>query len=300
MASKVSLFILLMLLAAKPTQAKPTQTNVLRPPDIESAWIEKLSEKNPQKLGDNWWVVTWQNGKVERVKGPPKQQQNIKSVRWFVNDLERGVTGMPNGAIIKLSGFETVTYVYPAFWSGNEWLLEGELKQKAPQAYRDLLILATRQHRTIIALKNELQNQIGLIDQRVALETLKLDYQKAGLSAQEQDHIKRRYKHTQTMVKAYQRLLAHPHPVKKVFPLTLVRTYFFSAEITDLQKRIADQKTQLGKIQDKFKQASAAEKPRLKLTLWQLEQGLEKMEAMLLKVQQTEIQFKQRQALLIY
>ncbi len=176
----------------------------------------------------------------------------------------------------------------------------GRTQTKAPQAYREVLILATRQHRTIIALKNELQNQIGLIDQQVALETLKLDYQKAGLSAQEKDHLKRRYKHTQTMIKAYQRLLAHPHPVKKVIPTTLVRTYFFSEEIAGLQKRISDQKNHLGKIQDKFKQASAAEKPSLKLTVWQLEQGLEKMEAMLLKVQQTELNFKQQQALLIY
>ncbi|MGE3728899.1 MAG: hypothetical protein AB7I41_25350 [Candidatus Sericytochromatia bacterium] len=300
MPAKVLLYIMFLFWATKPIQAKPTQTKVVRPPNIESAWVEKLSEQNPQKWGDSWWVVTWQNGKVEQVKSPPKIRQNIKSVRWYVNDLERGVTGLPHGAIIQLSGRETVTYVYPAFWSGQEWLLEGELKQKAPQAYREVLIQATRQHRAIIALQNELQNQIGLIDQQVALETLKLDYQKPGLTSQEKDYLKRRYKHTKNMIQNYQRLLGDPPSVKKVFPLTLVRTYFFSEEIARLQKRITDQKIHIDKIQGRFKQASASEQPKLKLTLWQLEQSLAKMTAMLNKIQQTELNFKQSNALLYY
>lgn len=293
---KPLLLLFFMLFAILPTHAK-----VIRPPNTEAAWVEKLSELSPQKVGDHWWVVTWNDGRKERLQVPPKNQKGIKSVRWHVNDLERGITSMPNGgALIQLTGKKTVTYVYPAFWTGQAWLLEGELKQKAPEAYRAVLIVATRQHRAIIALRRELQDQIGLIDQQVALENIKLDYQKPGLSAQEKDYLKRRYKHTQTMIASYQRMLANPHPVKKVFPLTLVRTYFFSEEIERLKKRIEDQQAYLQKIHVKFKQASASEKPRLQLTLWQLEQGLNRMNGMLAKFQETEQAFKSSGALLQY
>lgn len=278
----------------------PVLARVPRPPDEESAWVEKLQKEHPQKVGENWWVLTWQNGKTELTSSPPKSVTGLKSVRWHVNDLERGVTAMPNGAIFQLTGLETVTYVYPAFWTGKAWLLESELKTKAPEAYRKVLIQATRQHREIIRLRNELQNKIGLIQHKTNLASLRLDYQKPGLKASEKEYIKRRFVHTKSMIQSYERLLANPNPVRKVFPTTIVRTYFFHEEISSLEMRIDSHQKLIQSTQTKITQAKGFDQKKLKLNLEQLEIELGFIQEMLKKVQATEEVYRSSGQLLYY
>ncbi|PIQ23242.1 hypothetical protein COW64_25570 [bacterium (Candidatus Blackallbacteria) CG18_big_fil_WC_8_21_14_2_50_49_26] len=275
---------------------------VSRPPNIESAWVEKLVPNRPHGIGDAWWEITYQEGRREMQKKRPQTNQGIQSARYHINDLERGVTSLGTaGSLIKISGHETVTYVYPGFWTGSAWMTEQELKVKAPAVYRKYLILATRQHRTIIALRNELQNKIFLLKQKASLAQLELEQQKPGLKAAEKDYLIRRIKHTQTLIESSEKAIAQPHSVRKVFPTTLVRTYFFEEELKANERQTQALKNDLVQLKKKREEAKTeVQRSELKIQIWQVKQEIALMSEMHSKLEQTFQAFREQDLLLHY
>jgi len=265
-----------------------------RPPNQYLIWVQKLSKDRPIKLHAAWWEVTYQSGQRNILQQPPKTQESVRYLRFHVNDREKAVSSHPGmGGMIKISPLETVTYVYPAFWTGNEWLLESELKTKNSEAYHKLFLRATRNHHSVIRLQHDLQRRTSIGSYIASIAHIRIEKQNPQKTAQELDYLNRQEKMFQQLLLKGKSELNTSYPIR-VFPKTLVKAYRFQEAIIRTEKRSKEMQRRVNSLEKEMSKYVGAELQLKKIELARFQTESQLILENIEKLKQTQASFKSK------
>lgn len=273
---------------------------VQRPSGTMVIFSTGLQKGLPQEWGAHWWEVTYRDGHKAYFQVPPPTAQNIHYVRYCINDYERATTDLgAGGTLIKISPLETVTYVYPSFWTGQEWVLEADLPHKAPVVFKRLQAKATLEHRAIIGVRHWRELEYAIIRNQARIAGLFAELKQPGLSGERRTYLNRQVKH-------YQTLLAHDQELRKTpfkntaSPPTLVRGYRFAEELQKVTQECDKLEKTIAWLQGEIPQKQGLEQKKLSIELKQRRAELAIMRQTIPKLQALQAEYQRKNWILDY